>query len=309
MQRKYIFLLCWMIGLLGACRKNSPDTTLAIGSVSIQRVSVADTLVVTMPVAKDTTFVIGIKAMIGLPVAGEHRVNFGVDVAKLTDYQSKYGNALLLPSFAYFFYQPSCRIPAGATLSDSAEINIVEGTKLKALTTYVLPVIIRSVDGSTDGIAKEQTLYVVIKTGKSPFVSKAGWTIASVSSQDSWNPATNLLDNDDVNTLWSTDWSQTMPQNVVIDFNDQLTFSGVAYRTPAPYYPTQGGYPTQIQIELSTDGTNWVDKGLFVGQTSDATQTVNTGICTARYLRFTILSVQPYWGSNVAYMGGIGLVP
>jgi len=279
---------------------------LPAGSISIQALATADTIVTAVPVTKDSVFVIGFKAMLqGQPSTVAHHVVFAVDTTQLAGFRAKYGNALLLPAKAYYFYQPDCSIPAGAALSDSAAINIVKGSTLHQLTTYVLPVIIRSVDGQTEGIAAGQVLYLVARTGKS-LNSKEDWTIVSYSSDNGAGyGAANVLDNDDQNTVWVTDLYKTMPQYVEIDFGSQLTFSGVTYR--APYYKYGYAYPKQIKIELSTDGTNWTDKGTFGGQTSDATQTIDIGASTARYLRFTVLAAAPLVSYDVVAIGGIGV--
>ncbi|HEY0271987.1 MAG TPA: discoidin domain-containing protein [Chitinophaga sp.] len=303
-----IVLLCCLLAVCAACSKDKGKAALPAGDISIQRLQVSDTLLTNLSIAADTIVVVDMKAMISTPSGSDHHITFAVDNARLPDYVAKYGDATLLPSGAYYFYQPSCSIAAGKTVSDSAsEINIVQGTKLKALTTYVLPVVVQSVDGTEGDAAKDQVLFIVVKTGKAAVISKLGWKIQSVSSEDPYNPAINLLDTDD-NTLWATD--EGMPQYVVLDLDGAVDFSAVTYRTPAPYYTDQGGYARQVKIEISMDGQNWEDKGTYDGQTSDATQVITLGSSTARYLRFTVLSVEPFFGAyNMALIGGIGLLP
>lgn len=305
MQRGIQIFLCWVFIALTSCNKDTDKTILPENSISIQRLMESDTIRLELPIVKDSTVVIGLKALIDKPSADDHHITFGVDATKLADYQNKYGAAILLPSNAYFFYRPSCRISAGSSSSDSSEINIVEGTKLKSLTTYVLPVVIRAVDGNVEYAAKDQTLFLVIKTGKAAVISKLGWSIESYSSQDMWNPVVNLLDDDDVNSTWATDIG--MPQYVTINLDGVVDFSAVTFRSP---YPDQGGYPKQVKLETSVDGQSWDDKGIFEGQNIAPTQTLATGNTSAAYIRFTILSVEPFFGSyDMAIIGGIGLIP
>lgn len=305
MQRGMFNFLCWMLIALTSCSKDGNKVQLPEGSISIQRLIESDTIRLELPIVNDSTVVIGLKAIIASPSPSDHHIIFGVDAERLADYQAKYGSALLLPAHAYMFYRPSCSIEAGKSSSDSSEINIVQGTKLKSLTTYVLPLVIRSVDGNEGYATKDQTLFLVVKTGKSAVISKAGWKIHSVSTQDPWNPASNLLDNDDVNTTWATDIG--MPQQVVLDLDGVIDFTAVTYRSP---FPSQGGYPKQVRIETSLDGFSWDDKGLFEGQGIETTQTIPVGAISARYVRFSILSVEPFFATyDLAMIGGIGLLP
>lgn len=305
MQKGICIFLCWVVIALTSCSKNNNKAILAENSIFIEGLIESDTVLLELPIVKDSAAVIGLKAIIDNPSTSDHHISFGVDPTRLADYQAKYGNAQLLPSNAYLFVRPNCSIAAGKSISDSSELNIVEGTKLKSMTTYVLPVVIRSVDGNTDYAAKAQTLFVVVKTGKAAVISKLGWSIRSVSSQDTWNPANNLLDDDDINSTWATDIG--MPQYVELDLDGVVDFIAVTYRTPYPY---QGGYPKQVKIETSMDGSNWDDKGTYDGDGVDATKILATGNCTAKYLRFSILSVEPFFSSyDMAIIGGIGLVP
>ncbi|MRG44394.1 DUF1735 domain-containing protein [Chitinophaga sp. SYP-B3965] len=302
MMNKNTILLCWMLVILASCSKDNDKVVIPAGSISFARLQVSDTILLNLPVENDSVAIVNINAIANAPIAGDHNVTFAVDNEKLTEYKAKYGEALLLPANSWHFYQPSCNIGGPAS-----EINIVQGTKLKSLTTYVLPIVIQSVDGIEGDAAKDQTLFIVVKTGRSSVISKAGWKIQSVSSEDLFNPARNLLD-DDVNSLWSTE--DGIPQHVVLDLDGTIDFSAVTYRTPAPFYTQQGGYVKQLKIEISMDGLNWEDKGTYGGQTSDAKQVVATGNCTARYLKFTILSIEPFFGAyNIALIGDIGLMP
>jgi hypothetical protein len=313
MYKAYIVIFCSLIVLLTACRKqNNGPAALPDGSISFQYAAGKDTIQMPLSILSDSTLVIGLKAALsGSASSSDHWVNFAIDTTKMIAFSAKYGDAVLLPGSSYFFYKPMTRLPAGASASDPAIVNIVQETKLTEYTTYVLPVVIRSVDGKTDGPATSRVVYLVFKTGKPKFVSKAGWTIADVSSFLGTFVAANVLDANDLTTYWASGLTGQMPQWITINFNRTITFSELTYSIPPLLkYPASGGYPTSIQIETSMDGVNWVSKGVFAGNIVDNTQTINTGVTTARYVRFTSLASVKYAATySVIFISGISLVP
>ena len=305
-------ILIPIILLLAACSKdNTSKPLLPEGSLSFQTTTNTDTLEISpMSVLSDTTLVLGIQAALSGTSAAEHMITFATDTTKLKAFTEKYGDATLLPSQCYFFYKSTTRLAAGATLSDSAQLNIVQQTRLNGYTTYVLPVVIKSVDGNLDEAPADKVLYYVIKTGKPGSISKTGWSIVSYSSANGTNTAAKLIDADEAGTYWTSNTTQKMPQWVIIDFGNSVTFSAVGYYFPtALKYPTSGGYPTSIQIETSMDGTTWTDNGTYTGNIVNNAQTLETGLTTARYLRFTVLSVVNYSTYNIVFISGIKLVP
>lgn len=312
MQNKYIALICAFLVLFAACKKDNERVPLPEGSVSFQLAAGKDTVEMPLSILKDSVIVIGIKAALsGTPSPSDHWVSFSVDTTRLADYRSRFGNALLLPSSAYLFYKSTTRIPAGATESDSAQLNIGQQTKLNEYSTYVLPLKIHSVDGNTEGIATDRVVYLVFKTGKPLFINKTGWTIAGNSSQQGTFAPANLLDNNTTTTYWASNITQQMPQWVAINFNRDITFTAVNYSLPtALNYPNLGGYPTSIRIETSMNGTTWEEKGVFTGNVVGNLQTLNTGQVTARYLRFTALACVKYASAYEAvFISDVSLVP
>lgn len=308
---RFIYYIC-IIAFLTACSKDNTPAALPEGSISFQLAADKDTIEMPLSILKDSAIVIGLQAILsGTSAAADHWVNFGVDTTKIAAYRAKYGTATLLPSSSWLFYKSMTRISRGISISDSAQLNIGQQTKLVEYTTYVLPVVIESVDGNTDGSGSKRVVYFVFKTGKPLFVNKAGWTIAGFSSINGTSVAANLLDNNNLTTLWASSIAQQMPQWVSISFNKEISFvSLVYYIPPALKYPTLGGYPTSIKIEVSMDGTTWVDKGTFEGNITNNMQTIDLGLTTARYLRFTSLAVVKYSASyDAVFISGISLVP
>lgn len=298
---RYLLLL---FIVFAACSK-SKDTTIALpdGSVTFQLNDDADTMEIPVSILKDSIIVL--KVAPATSAVGVHWVNFEVDTTAITLYQEQYGTAKLLPSDCYFFYKSMVQ------LSDSAELNITQQTRLKPYTTYVLPVKIQSVDGSTEGAGTDKICYYVLKTGAAGSISKEGWSIGSYSSASGSNLPAKLIDDNELSTYWTTNTTQAMPQWVIINFGSDLTFSAVNYYLPtALKYPTLGGYPTSIEIETSMDGSNWEVKGIFEGNIQNNMQTLTTGITTARYLRFTVLASVIYSSTyKIVSISGIKLLP
>lgn len=301
-----IFFLL-VVGLI-ACNKSNSTSSLEIGKITIYGLDTKDTLCKEVPIKKDSAIVLSLRAVLqGAPSNKEHIISFKADTSRMSAYRSKYGVAKTLPGSSYLFYRSECRINAGTNISDSIELNLIKQTDLLPETEYVLPVVIRQIDGTTDFVSKNSVLFLVLKTGKAAGYSKAAWTIAAVSSQASMGQAINLLDNN-VSTTWNT--GSGMPQFVTIDFGVSLEFNKVTYTTPAQYYSSayNGGFPTQVKIEVSIDGNNWIDKGTYTGTAIAETWIQDIGITTARYLRFNILAVKPLAGVfHIAYIGDIGL--
>lgn len=308
MKRTHILLYILAICLVAACKKDEVKPSLPPRSISIQGLAAKDTMLKNMPVLKDTPVIINLNAVLeGQVSMVDHIVTFRVDTTRLSEYRLKYGNATLLPYNAYLLFRSRCRIPAGASVSDSVQLNLTAQTTLKPETLYVLPIVIQNVDGSTDPVAAQQVLYIVIKTGKALDIDKSTWRIVSVSSTLAGSPATNLLDKD-INTEWGSDFFG-VPANIVFDFSQPINFSGVTYRVNDSYYVTGGGYPVKVKIEVSMDLSTWIDKGTYNGITTPGTWSQSIGATTARYMRFTVLEAAPLFGFSIAILGDVSLIP
>lgn len=313
MRKLNIIAVCALMVMLMACSKEKVLMALPEGSISFDLPTSSDLVEVAVPILQDGTSVIEIKAALNDSQSSDnHVVTFATDTTKIVDYRAKYGAATLLPATCYLFFKPQVVLPAGASKSEVAQLNIVQQTRLTELTTYVLPVVIRSVDGKAEGTATNRVVYYVIKTGKG-YVSRTGWTVTTTSVNGTF-VANNLIDANNTTTYWTSNLTQTMPQAATINFNRDIAFTSVAYYLPSALaYPKNGGYPTSIKIETSMNGTTWVDKGTFAGNIVKDMQIIEIGATTARYLRFTSLaSVKYISGANLyeaIFISGIGLVP
>jgi hypothetical protein len=304
-----IFIVCMLMVLLAACSKDKETATLPDASVSFALPVGKDSLQMSLPVTANIPVVFDIKAALsGTASLSDHRISFAIETTKITEYRARYGEGRLLPTTSYLFYKANAVIPAGSSISDAAQLNIGLQTKLRGRTTYVLPVVIKSVDGKVEGPGTSRVIYYVFKTGPATTISNDSWTVTA-SSQNGSQVAANAID-DYAATYWLSNITQIMPQSLTIDFHDEWSFFGVKYSFPAILsYPTAGGYPTSIRIETSLNGTTWVDRGVFAGNIVNNAQTLNTGQVTARYLRFTVLSVVNYASYNAVFISDIALIP
>lgn len=307
MIRKYIIPVLLAAAIVSACKKDEAKPAVTPGSISIVALATKDTLMQNVPAGMDSVIVIGLKAILNSGVStGDHFVSFKADTSHMVKFRARFGSGTTLPSDNFRFFRSRCRIPAGTTVSDMAELNIFQQTSLRAESEYVLPVVISEMDGNSEAAVPGEVLYIIVKTGRSPIVLKNDWTIHEVSSQNTSGPAINLLDNN-VNTTW-VNGNYGFPQHVTFNFGETITFSGVSYEVPAINYATLGGYPTRFQIETSLDGVTWDDKGTFDGVTTAVAWQRNIGTTNARYLRYTVHAATKFWGVfDIVYIGDISL--
>lgn len=277
--------------LLGACKKdNTAGVTagLTMGSVYIREAASADTLSYIAPVTADSVITMRISAAVKNRFgSGGHTVYFRIDTSLMKKYIGKYGNAMLLPANNYFVFR---QLVALGDTTYPAEINVIKETQLLPSATYVLPVTIDSIQGQPEAVdTAKSTLFLLVKTGKSPFVPKNTWSVVDYSSQSAavYSP-NNLIDNDP-STIWTTVFNDVMPQYVVIDMGQAYRISAVNFTAANNLY----GYPKNINIQVSTDGAQWSDMGTFPGLGVLTVQSLHIGPVTARYVRFTVLDAAP----------------
>ncbi len=300
-----------IVGTVG-CQKEKQVSVLPEESVVFADLGNKDTVQVPLSILKDSAIVRNILlALQSDRGSNGHQVSLAIDTTKLLEYTSRYGVASLLPRSSYLFYKKDVKIPVGGKFSEPAELNIGLQTKLKEYSTYVLPVVIHSVDGKIGNGATERTLYLVFKTGKPLFINRQGWSIAAFSSQQGTFAPANVIDNNDSDTYWASNVMEKMPQWLTIDFKKEITFTGLSYYLPTILnYPSQGGYPTSFQVEVSSDGNTWTDKGIYTDDIAKNQQTVILGETKAHYLRFSVLSAVKYAKTyDAVFISGISLIP
>ncbi|MBQ7635382.1 MAG: DUF4981 domain-containing protein [Bacteroidaceae bacterium] len=128
-------------------------------------------------------------------------------------------------------------------------------------------------------------------TEQFPRIETVPLRVLSTSSYEPWGgEAENLVD-DDLGTIWHTQYGVTLakyPHTVDFDANTAVTMKGIAYtaRQDGP-----NGRVKDFTISVSTDGVNWQE--VYRGQFSDTTgqqRAMFQSPVRARYVRFTALS-------------------
>ncbi|MFZ4261939.1 discoidin domain-containing protein [Sphingobacterium sp. HJSM2_6] len=311
---KQVFLYSSCLLMAVACEKDNKRIDLAPVSVSFDHNSKTDSIEFGITNWKDELKTVELKAsIIGNAGINDHYISFAVDPNKLADFKTKYAlpTAMLLPNSNYYFFKDVVKLATGNKTSEAAQLNLFQQTKLLEYSTYVLPIVIKSIDGKALELENERVIYYVFKTGKPLTINKSAWTIEQYSSYNPGLSPTNLLDANNETTMWSTNISEKMPQWVLINFNKELRFSSLTYYLPKLInFPTDGGYPTKVKIEVSSDGQSWTDKGTFDSNIQQPMQTLEIGESTARMLRFTVLQSVKYLNLyEMIIIGGISINP
>ena len=126
-----------------------------------------------------------------------------------------------------------------------------------------------------------------------PLIETVPLRVMSTSSYEPWGgEAENLID-DDLGTIWHTQYGVTLakyPHTVDFDANTTVLMKGIAYtaRQDGP-----NGRIKDFAVSVSEDGVNWkqVYRGIF-SDTAEQQRAMFSEPQRARYIRFTALSEQ-----------------
>ncbi len=174
-----------------------------------------------------------------------------------------------LPESGYALSDTSVLIKKGMLNSSRANL-IIKTTQMLGPGSHLLPVTIRV---ATEGVAineKLTTAYFLIK-GKyidNPYqrYDRTNWTISASSFNNSNSVVQNLLD-DNVATYWSSGFSRTLPQEVIVDMQEHKVLHGLIIRSRGNNsdvnVPRDSGNPKSIEIQTSKDGSAWDYSQLF----------------------------------------------
>lgn len=302
--RLIINLSVFIIATIFSCKKTDTVITKPISTsdVYIHESASVDTLSQAVSVERDSIVTIKIQAALRSSetiASNNHVVVFAVDTTQMAAYNNRYGVATLLPLSNYFLAFNTSIISNNST--SYAELNIANESQLTPLSTYILPLIIKSIDGQeVSNPDNNQVLYIIIKTLPIDYgnpIDKTGWSILSYSSALSSTvyPANNLLDND-INTFWGSALNAPMPQYVVIDMAKQYNLRAITFTSCTT--AGSGGDPEEVLVELSLDGTQWINAGTYVGTTINVASLLHRfkilPTTAARYIRFTVLKASYY---------------
>ena len=102
------------------------------------------------------------------------------------------------------------------------------------------------------------------------------------------NDASNLIDGNTSTFYWS-DGAQTKDANVMVTFNQALSFDAVRLTSRSD------DTCTNAAVEVSADGTNWTKIGDYTGSTTPEVIELPDGIGDVQYIRVRITEKSDYW--------------
>lgn len=140
----------------------------------------------------------------------------------------------------------------------------------------------------------------VLNFGMKNQISKQGWTI-SASSQEVNTYATNIIDGN-LSTYWMSGDIIPYPHEIVIDMGESKVVKNLSYNHRA----TGTSMVKDLEVQYSTDGTNFISAGSFVIPDSGGTKYFDL-LSTPPFRYFKMVAKSSYDGGSKAAIGEIGL--
>lgn len=225
-------------------------------------------------------------------------LTYTINNATVDSYNSKnQTNYVLLPEETYALD------PASPTLKNgekSAAITVRLQKEKLTPGNYILPLQLSEVSKFEIKPDANQSTFLISYLGDK--IDKKNWTISAnteeLTGEDNGNNghAIHLIDGT-TNTFWHSQWqngSHELPFILEIDMQKQIQIA----RIDLCRRPDQSGTKF-VNIDASTDKTNWVSLGEFSVIQTNGMQAYITKPATGRYLRITIPEKQ---GGTVAYI-------
>ena len=134
-------------------------------------------------------------------------------------------------------------------------------------------------------------------------LSKTGWTINYVNSQENDGAAANLLDNNP-STIWHTQWKSTQPAHphtVIVDMQSSKSIAGLSFLQRE----NLNGSLKDITIHTSADNITYTSQGAHTLQNVNTIQYKTfTSVVNCRYIK--IVTASNYSGSHYAVLAELG---
>ncbi|HEY4206118.1 MAG TPA: DUF1735 domain-containing protein [Puia sp.] len=314
MKNKCLYILA-IILLAGACKKDDGlDSKDLLVYLPGDYASPTNTF--TLPLLHTPLDVTGmmsakIVAVATRPVAADVTLTITADTSLVDDYNSANKiTAMAMPSGAYHIAgDGTVHIKAGATVSDSLEVDITDPASLTNPGGYLLPFQITKVEGKDKGIqvsSNRGAAFVNVTyqfnniiASQTPvagdLVDRTGWTVA-VSNTTNGALGPSMLDGNN-STAWRSSNSSSAAKWAVIDMGAMHTLKGLQL---TPDYVTTNENPTQMTVSISTDSLTWISQGVWTGtKPATGTNAANPDLkgvafiapVQARYFRLDITAV------------------
>lgn len=236
-----------------------------------------------------------------MPVKRTAEVSLAIDNSLVDSFNALHGTEYISIDPNFITIENSTLHIEEGELESSEQIGISlakDKTTSLALGDYLIPVKINQVSNGFEVSEEWSTMYVRIKVSEDPWgidlADRTGWSVKEVSSEETVGEdgrAVLALDGNN-NTFWHTEWyynSPEPPYNIVIDMGKEMKMFGFQYISRNNW----NGWPKEMKIETSLNGTTWEDAGLYSDLPSGAQKEYrsffpNLEIRNARYFRMTI---------------------
>lgn len=168
-----------------------------------------------------------------------------------------------MPELGYVLSDTTVLIKRGMLNSSKANL-IIKTTQMLGSGEHLLPVTINVEAG---GVAVNEELKIAYFLIKGRYVNnpyqnyeRTNWSLVASSFNNSNSVVQNLIDNN-VATYWSSSFSRALPQEVIIDMQEDKILHGLTIRSRGNIgdvnVPRDSGNPKNIEIQTSNDGSNW----------------------------------------------------
>ncbi|MDO5607464.1 MAG: DUF1735 domain-containing protein [Capnocytophaga sp.] len=243
------------------------------------------------------TDAIDLKTTLGVPFSNKWDITATIGHKQETiDAYNTTNNSFfaLLPSTSYSG-EDTAVLASG---ENSKEVVYTVNASQIAPGNYILPVQISAITSSLNGTvtdnikfnAEKSKLFIFSKMGEK--LSKTGWTITSVNSEEKTGEGTNngqakhMID-DNLNTFWHSRWQggdDPLPFEIVVDMGAEHLVSQIEI---IPRNNANNGI-THLRFETSTDGTTWEYVGRFEFVYSAASLVYAVKASNCRYIKVIV---------------------
>ena len=215
-------------------------------------------------------------------------INFSVNPAMVDSFNLKNNTQYkMMPANSFSFTQNSATIQKGTLATNPLEIKITTSgaNAIDVLTDYLLPVSITGTKITSGNINVNEdlrTTYYLIKTQPNlddyTDYDRTNWSIAGFSSEEpaegQWGnggQAIHAID-DNTGTFWHSQWQNALPgppHYLIVNMGEVKTLHGLWF---IDRQNDQEGKPQDVHVQVSMNGTTWIDAGGFTLENTKETQ-------------------------------------
>ena len=227
-------------------------------------------------------------------------VNFSVDNSRIDSFNAVNKTSYAaMPAGSYTLSATTAIIPKGSINTDPLTVTFktTGPGAMEALKTYILPIGITGTKTPVNEALRTTFFIVKAQPDLKDYANydRSGWQIIDLSSEEANGEGPNngravfVLDGDN-NTFWHTQWqgaSPGPPHYLTIDMGTTKTLHGLSFLARQN---DNTGKPNEVNVQVSTDHTTWIDAGSFTLQNNKEVQPqfLPNGFKQVRYFKMII---------------------